>query len=319
MKKKIISFVLLLMGVTFYLSGFVYSENFVKAEIVDKIVAIVNDDIVTLVDVQKGAAPYIKNITASGYSQEKQDEMIKNVNEDILNSMIERTLTRQEAERYGIVISEEEIDNAVESIKARKSLTQKEFEEALGYEGMNIVEFRENIKKQILQAKIINVAVKSKVVITESDIKRYYSANDQKYAGKQKHHLRNILMEDMEKISQIKQRLDENQSFIILAKQFSMASNASDGGDLGLFDITNFSKEIKDSISKLSKGQYTDVISTAQGFQIFYLQDIVLEGKQPYEQASKEIQEILYQQQVEETFKTWLEILKKNAHIKKML
>ena len=77
--------------------------------------------------------------------------------------------------------------------------------------------------------------------------------------------------------------------FIELAKQFSTASNASDGGDLGLFDITNFSKEIKEKISKLNKGQYTDVITTAQGFQIFYLQDIVLEGKQPYEQASKGI------------------------------
>ncbi|MFH2057861.1 MAG: peptidylprolyl isomerase [Pseudomonadota bacterium] len=318
MKKKIIGFVFLLMGLFFYFCSFVYAETFDKAEIVDKIVAIVNDDIVTLVDVQKGAEPYIKKITASGYSQDKQDEMIEKVNEDILNSMIEITLTRQEAERYGIVISEEEIDNVVENIKNRKSLTQKEFEEALGYEGINIVEFRENIKKQRLQERIINYAVNSKVVITESDIKHYYSANNQKYAGKQKHHLRNILMEDMEKISQIKQRLDENQSFIELAKQFSTASNASDGGDLGLFDITNFSKEIKESISKLNKGQYTDVITTAQGFQIFYLQDIVLEGNQSYEQASKEIKEILYQQLVEEKFKTWLETLKKNAHIKKM-
>ncbi|MFH2091191.1 MAG: SurA N-terminal domain-containing protein [Pseudomonadota bacterium] len=314
MKNKISIFVMLWVVAAICVCSGVHA-----AEIVDKIVAIVNNDIVTLVDIQKGAAPYMKNIEASGYSREKQDELIRNVNQDILNSMIERILTQQEAERYGILIPDEEIDSAIENIKSRRSLSQKEFEDALIYEGLNIADFRENIKKQLLQSKIINVAVKSKVVITESGIKQYYSDNKEKYAGKQKHYLRNILMQDKEKISQIKHKLDDGQSFIELAKQFSMASNAAEGGDLGLFDIYNFSKEIKESLSSLKAGQYTDVVTTTQGFQIFYVQDIVLDGEQPYEVVSKEIEETLYQQQVEKKFKVWLETLKQNAHIKIML
>ncbi len=78
-------------------------------------------------------------------------------------------------------------------------------------------------------------------------------------------------MQDMEKIIVVKQQLDENKSFIELAKQFSTAYNASDGGDLGLFDISDFSEPMKSSLLKLGKDEYTDVIKTAQGLQIFYV------------------------------------------------
>lgn len=289
------------------------------AEVVDRVVAIINEDIVTQVDIEREAAPFLNKIASSGHSREKQEELIKKVKGDLLEALIEQSLTQQEARRYGISISEDEIDNAVESVKARRSLTQEEFEKALSYEGMTIEVYRENIKKQLLHARIINVAVKSKVVITDTDIQTYYNNHIAEYAGKKKHHLRNILMRDREEIGEIKRRLDENQSFVILAKQFSMAPNASDGGDLGLFDISNFTPQIRESISKLEKGEYTDIIQTAQGFQIFFIEDIVLDGNRTLEQAADEIEGILYQEEVEKKFQSWLETLKKNAHIKRML
>ncbi|MCK4768540.1 MAG: peptidyl-prolyl cis-trans isomerase, partial [Desulfobacula sp.] len=204
-------------------------------------------------------------------------------------------------------------------VKKAKSLSPEEFERALNQEGLSLAEYRENIKKQILQAMLINQAVKSKVIITDSDIKKSYEANAGKYSGKKKYHLRNILMDNEDEIKEIKKELDKSKKFIPLAKKYSIASNASDGGDLGTFDINNFSESIKNSISKLSKGDYTNVISTAQGFQIFYIEDIVLEGAKTLEQAYDEIHEILYREQVDKKFETWLESLKKKAHIKIML
>ncbi len=298
------------------------AQNIVKGDVdkgvVDKIVAIVNDDIITLVDVQKGAAPYVQKIKSSGYTLEKQDQLIERVNRDVLNKLIDQSLTKQEAKRYGISIPESEIDQSIEDVKTRRSFSREELEAALKKEGATIQEFRETIRNQILQSKIIEFAVKSKVVVTESDIRAYYDAHAKEYAGKKKYYLRNILMQDEAGIAQVKKQLDNNASFISLAKEFSSASNAPDGGDLGLFDISNFSTKIKKSIAKLKKGEVTDVIPTPQGFQIFYVEDIVLEGNQSFEQASGEIKEILYQEQVENKFKAWLETLKKNAHVKKM-
>ena len=291
----------------------------VSAEVIDRIVAIVNDDIVTLVQLRKETAPYIKNIESSEYSGDKKQEMMQTINKKILNALVDQSLTQQEAKKYHINVSDFEIDNAVENVKSSRSLTQEEFEKALEQEGLTVKEYRGNVKKQILQGKLINYAVKSKVIITESEIKKSYEADTEKYSGTKKYHLRNILMDNENEIKEIKKKLDQKKDFIFLAKKYSIASNASDGGDLGTFDISNFSKSIKDSISTLNKGDYTNVISTAQGFQIFYIEDIVLEGVKTLQQAYDEIHGTLYNEQVEKKFKTWLESLKKKAHIKIML
>jgi peptidyl-prolyl cis-trans isomerase SurA len=291
----------------------------ISADVVDRIVAIVNDDIVTLIELSRETSPYKKNIESSAYSDEKKKEMMQAVNKKILNALIDQSLTQQEAKRYHLNVSDSEINVAVENVKTSKSLTQEEFEKALEQEGLTLKEYRETIKKQILQTKLINHAVKSKVIITESEIKKSYEANRGKYSGKKKYHLRNILMDSEDEIKEIKKKLDKGKDFSSLAKEYSIASNASDGGDLGTFDVSNFSKSIKESISKLNKGDYTDVISTAQGFQIFYIKDIVLEGVKTLQQASDEIHAGLYREQVDKKFKTWLESLKKNAHIKIML
>jgi len=122
-------------------------------------------------------------------------------------------------------------------------------------------------------------------------------------------------MSDGDIAQSVFKKLNQKKRFTTLAKKYSKAPNASDGGDLGLFDISNFSEIIKARIVPLKKGEYTTVLDTAQGFQIFYVEDIVLEGNKTLEQANDEIHGFLYQQQVEKKFKTWLETLKKQAHI----
>jgi len=291
----------------------------VSADVIDKIIAIVNADIITQVQLNKEITPFIKKIESSGYSSEKQNEMLQDVRKKILDTLIDNSLTQQEARRYRIKVSDAEIDNAVEHVKKSRSLSQEDLEKALENEGMTLDEYRGVIEKQILQNKLVNYMVKSKVIITESEIKKQYEADAEKYAGKKKFHLRNILMDNENKIKEVKKKLDQNKDFITLAKQYSIAPNASDGGDLGLFDISGFSKEIKDSISPLTKGDYTPVILTAQGFQIFYIQDIVMDGGKPYAEVHDMIYESLYRDQVEKKFDTWLKSLKEKAHIKILL
>jgi len=313
MRTKINKMVFSLMIMSFCFCGAI------SAEVIDRIVALVDDDIITLVQLSRETAPYMKNIEASGYSDAKKKQMVNDINNKVLDALIDRSLTQQEAKKYRIDVSEPEIDKAVENVLKTRSLTHADFLQALSKEGLALEEYRENIKKQILQAKLINSAVKSKVIITDAEIKKVYERDAEKYSGKKQYHLRNILMENEDAIKKIKIKLDKNGKFTLVAKEYSIAPNAQDGGDLGVFDIDNFSKNIKESISNLNKGGFTDVISTAQGFQIFYVEDIVLIGQKTLEQARDEIFTNLYRSAVEIKFKTWLESLKKKAHIQKKI
>lgn len=287
-----------------------------SAETVDRIVAIVDNDIITLAQLNKETDRYRKNIDSSENSDEKKKILMDELNKKMMESLIDQSLTQQEAKKYNIEVSEAEIDGAIENVKKIKSLSKEALEKAIGHEGLTFKEYRDSLKKQILQARLINYAVKSKVVITEAEIKKQYEANAEKYADNKKYHLRNILMQDKGKIDEVKLKLDNKEDFSGLAKQYSMASNASDGGDLGAFDIASFSTGIKDSIASLKKGEHSAVIQTAQGFQIFFVVDIEHGDTKTFDQARDEIQENLYREQVGEKFETWLGSLKKKAHIK---
>ncbi len=313
MRKKINWNILFLMMIYWILS---YS---VSAEVIDKIVAIVDNDIITLVELNKETSAYKNKIETGAYSDNEKLKMIQEVNTKVLNALIDNSLTNQEAVKYRLSVSDKAVDNAVENMMASRSMSLEQLEKALDNDGLTLTEYRKNIKKQILRTKLVNHAVKSKVVILESDIEIYYNNHKEKYSGHKKYYLRNILINKEDKIQEIRSQLDDKKDFKGLAKQYSIAPNAKDGGDLGLFDIQNFPDNIKTEIVKLKKGQFTDIITTPQGFQIFYIEDIVLKGGKTYDQARDEIYKILYNAQAEKKFKTWLESLKQNAHIEIML
>jgi len=313
MKKKINWSILFLMMIYWIFSCSV------SAEVIDKIVAIVDSDIITLVELNKKTSAYRNKIEAATYSDDQKQKMIQEINVKVLNSLIDNSLTQQEAKKYRISVSDNAIDNAVKNMMDSRSMSLEQLEKALARDGLTLTEYRKNIKKQILRNKLINHAVKSKVVVLESDMKLYYNNHTENYSGQKKYYLRNILMNKEDKIQEISSQLDTKKDFKELAKQYSIAPNAKDGGDLGLFDIQNFPDNIRTEIAKLKKGQFTDIITTPQGFQIFYIEDIVFDGGKTYDQARDEIHKILYNAQAEKKFTTWLESLKKNAHIKIML
>ncbi len=291
----------------------------VSAEVIDKIVAIVDSDIITLVELNKATSVYRNKIEAEAHSDDQKQKMIQEINAKVLNALIDNSLTQQEAIKYRISVPDSAIDSVVKNMMESRSMSPEQLEKALDNDGLTLTEYRKNIKEQILRNKLINNAVKSKVVVLESDIELYYNNHKENYSGQKKYYLRNILINKEDKIQEISSQLNAKKNFKELAKQYSIAPNAKDGGDLGLFDIQNFPDNIKTEIAKLKKGQFTDIITTPQGFQIFYIEDIVFDGGKTYDQARDEIHKILYNAQVEKKFTTWLESLKQNAHIEIML
>ncbi|MCP4024496.1 MAG: hypothetical protein GY729_21835 [Desulfobacteraceae bacterium] len=293
--------------------------NMVFANVVDRIVAIVNDDIITLVELDTILKPYLLKVEAAGYTSDKKQEVIKKLQSDALNTLVDEKLTRQEANRIGVKVSDEEVNSVLEKMMESKGLSREEFEELLSRDAMTWEGYAQKIKEQRLQAKIINQSVRSKVIITDADIKSYYDEHIDKFKGQKKYHLRNILHDNESILQEIKQKLDQNADFKTLASENSTAPNALEGGDLGVFNINMFSITIKDSIEKLEKGEYSGVIETPQGFQIFYVEDIIFENKKTLEEASEDIRETLFQELVKSKFLNWLKSLKEKAHIKIML
>ena len=300
-------------------------------EIVERIVAVVNDDIITYLEVQKELSPYEAQIKAVGYDPEKEQQMLYRVRSDVVEKLVDQKIIDQEIKRYKITVSDQDIDNDIERIKEGKLWTDEDFRKALEYEGMTIESYREKLKKQALRARLLNTVVRANIVITEEDIASYYASNIEKYQGELKYHLRNIIMrvlEDagtegrrsvLEKMENIKAALENGASFESLARQYSESVLAKNGGDLGILPYKDFSSQLKQALEGLAIGQHTGVLDTDQGFQIFYIENILTENEILLEEAYSEIESTLYKELSEKAFTDWLNTLRETSHIKIIL
>jgi peptidyl-prolyl cis-trans isomerase SurA len=298
------------------------------AEIVDRIVAVVNDDIITLFELNQSIKPYEDKIHALGYTEEKERRMIFKVREGVLSQLIDRKIEDQQIKRSNIKISEEQIDQTIEQIKEKNFFTDEDLRLALAKDGLTMEVYRNKIKEEILQTRLINLEVKSKVVITEEDISAYYEKHLDMYGGKQKYHLRNILiriptfadenkkLEIRAKIDEILKELKAGQSFETMAKNYSVSSTAAEGGDLGLFELESLSPQLQKTIKRMKPGEFTPVLETDQGYQIFFLQEILKTPGKSLEDVSPEIQRILFQENADKKYQEWIEDLRKKSVIK---
>ena len=308
----------------------VFSVFFCEAEIlVDRIVAQVNDDIISLSDLNEAIAPEVSKIKAQQLSPMEEREAVYQLRSEMLDELISNKLADQVATEKGVRVSESDVDKAVESTKRQYRMTDEEFRTALKNDGMTMDEFRKDTRQKLLRYRLLNQEIQSKIVITTEDIEAYYNAHEEKYGGKEKYHLRTIIkkvspytdeagLKDMvATMKEVRQKLENGASFIEMAKTYSDLL-ADEGGDIGNFELSQLSEEIRPVVKNLKPGQFSPLVNTAQGLQIFYLDEIVHTQGVPLAEVSDDIKDILYKEVWDSKFKEWVENLKEKAHIKKI-
>jgi peptidyl-prolyl cis-trans isomerase SurA len=296
--------------------------------VVDRIVAVVNEDLITLYDLNQAFQPYEANIRALGYSPEKEQEALFKLRADLLNRIVDRKLTDQAIKRNNIEVSEKEIDAALERIKEGRSLTDEDLRAGLAQQGLTMEEYRQNIKQQLLRNILVNREVKSKIVITEDEIKRYYDAHSEKYAGETKYHIWNIFIRvpefengsakqrALEKMESVATKLKQGEAFESLAALKPDSPMDPEGADLGLYRLEELSPQLQKAIKDMKAGDFSPILDTDMGYQIIYVQKIINSNPKSLADVKSEIQQALYDEAVENRFQTWLQNLRNKSHIK---
>ena len=294
-------------------------------EFIDRIVAIVNDDIITLSELGFIIEPFIAQIKSRRYSPDQERKMMFKVREDFLYQLIDQKLTDQQISKANIQVTEIEIDEMIEWIKEARFFTDEELREELRKQGITLEEYRKRMKEQALRNRLVNLEIKSKIVLTEEDTRAYYDSHPELYGGEESYHLRNIILtvpyesekqNVHEKMASLIEKLKQGESFEALARQYSESPMARDGGDLGMFKMNSLSSQIQEAIKDLKAGEYTSILDTDQGFQVFYVEEIIKTSGKSFEEVSDEIGNKLYNDIVNRRFESWLKDLRKRSHIK---
>jgi peptidyl-prolyl cis-trans isomerase SurA len=295
-----------------------------QADVIDRIVAVVNSDIITLYDLNRAFKPYEDNIKALRYPPDKERQTLFQVRSDILDKLIESQLADQQIKREQISVTQKEIDTTIERMKEARSFTDEQLREGLAAQGITMEEYRKEIESQILRTKLVNREVKSKIVITQADIKAYYDSHQEKYAGEKKYYLWNLFIkaseadkdEALQKMKAIEQQLKQGESFEVLVKQLGESASAVQGTDLGLYRLDELSKQLQTVVEKLKAAEFSGVLDTNFGYQIIYVQKIMDTPAKPLEAVETEIQQLLYDEFVDNKYQVWLQDLRARSHIR---
>lgn len=299
-----------------------------ESEVVDRIVAVVNNEIITLYDLNRTFAPYANDIKALKYPPEKERQTLFQVRQDILNQLIDSLLADQLVIRNQITVTQKEINKTIERIKESRQFTEEQLRQGLASQGMTMEEYRNEIKEQILRSKLVNREVKSKIVITKEDIKEYYDSHREKYAGEKKYYLWNMFIKvspgsgnsernnARNQMEAILVKLKQGQSFESLVDELKNSSSAIQGTDLGLYRLEELSEQLRLVVKKMEIGGFSGVLETNFGYQILYIQKIEEFQAKSLEAVGSEIEELLYNEFVDNKYQEWLDQLRARSHIR---
>jgi peptidyl-prolyl cis-trans isomerase SurA len=327
-KKKLnYIFFLAFMNVFLCVGSFITSKA-ESREVVDRVVAVVNDEVILMSDLNEALNPFLNRLQEYQYSQEEKEQFLYKLREEILNQLINERITDQQAKKAGIEITSKEVDASIEQMKQANRLTDEQLRAALSQQGLTMEEFKEKIREQILRSKLVSLEVKSKIVITKEDIKNTFQKEVEKYSETKKYHLRSILMrapsstDEMDKkaieakMLEIHEKLEQGGNFEALARIYSDPALASSGGYLGVFDPKTLAPNIREAVANLKPGEFSSVLDTDQGYQIFFVDKIESQESRSLDEASAEIEDRLYKEIVDERFSAWLQELRNRSHIK---
>jgi len=299
------------------------------AEIINRVVATVNDDIITLRDLQQEGAPIFKQIRKEAPPMQAEAALRK-ARQDVLSSLIDKKIVDQRADQLQLTVSSQELDSAFDDMLARRGLDREAFQTELNRMGTTEAQYRLMLRTQILQSKLVNYEVRSKVVITDDKIKEYY---DSHYAAAPAGNGLRLLQigiswddpakprtkeEARQLITELRGKAVAGEDFRQLARSSSDLPSAVDGGDIGSFKQEEMAPDMRDAIADVKPGGISQIMETPNAFQFFMLLTDK-DGKAPFEVVKEEIHRQLYSAELERNFKTWVKQLREQADIKELL
>jgi peptidyl-prolyl cis-trans isomerase SurA len=283
---------------------------------VDRVVAVVNDEIITMSDLQREQA--LKK------SEAAPDDRL------VLEDMIDRKLQMAAAKRAGVDVTDKELSDAVADIIKRNNMDMTQFGAALAKEGLTVEQYRAELREQITLSRLFNKYVRSGVNVDEAEARAFYQNNLKTYSLPEEIRVRQIFLtlpdkatpEQVaairEKAQSVYARAQKGEDFIKLVHEVSQGATASEDGDLGFMQRGDALSEIQEAARALKPGDSSSPFQCAGGYNIIKLEEVRTLVR-PFEKVKDEIMKTLFEQKTENTYRSWLQALRSDSHIENRL
>jgi len=292
--------------------------------VVDRVTAVVNQEVITLSELQEAVAFYLRE---SKQGRPKDDAEADALEAHVLQRLVEHRLQVQEARREKLEVVEEELREAVDEAVRRSGLERVQFERELRGQGLGWEAFRRELKDQLLVQRIVRRRVGARVSATDGEVEDYLRANRETFEALLTYQARHIAVfahpPDREtsweqarvKIDEIRHRLKSGEAFAEVARKSSEDPSADHGGDLGTLRRGELAPLFEKAILALSVGQISEPVRSPQGLHLFQLEAKEELTGDKLGQARSQARELLFRQKFQERLDSWLSEVKRRAII----
>jgi peptidyl-prolyl cis-trans isomerase SurA len=318
------------------LFAFMFALALHADNIVDEIIARVDDWIITRSDLQRAI-------------QTTQDEVKQQFPTDweakwaliqptVLRDLIDQKLLLQKGKELGIT-GDTELVKQLDKIRQQMHLASiDDLEKAAKEQGVSFEDYKDQTKSRIITEQVIGREVGSRIHITNEEVLAFYNEHQKEIQTTEEVQLEEILVstqakqpddkpatpqpEDPARVAaaeakakELLEQLRKGAKFEELARKSSDGPSAAQGGELGGFKRGELAKDLEEKTFSLKPGQFTDVLRTKQGFLILKVKAHPQSGVPPLKDVDDKIRTVLYQQKLEPTVRAYMTKLREQAYI----
>ena len=285
-----------------------------QAEILNKVVAVVNGEIISMHDLQAASAPAFLSRGINRTSPTNR-AAVDTIYRDVLDGMIADILIIHEAERLQIEAPSEEVENELRAMIQRSQLSNTAFEQQLKTQGLTTASMRDRIRKNILQYRLTTMMITRKIVVTQEDIRAYYDEHKGLFASDRSLELGMLVFPNEADADALLAKIHSNAiSFEAAVEQWSIGPNTTNGGSIGALQWKELAPEWKNALEGLNKGAISNVLFLPDGRRLaLKVLDLTPGRTMSIEEATPEIENRLREPKLAQRSQEYIKQLRDRA------
>ncbi len=292
-------------------------------EVIEEIVAVVNDDVITLSQ-YKAQHEALYQFLRSQFQGEEFQKQYEQRKKNLLSQMITDLLLSQEAQRMEINV-DEQMKLWIENVKKENNMdSDAELIRAMQQQGINFEEWKKQMRENIMKEAVIATEVNSNIVIDDSEIVNYYKLHPEEFTELPEYKLRAIYLsnegrseQEVEaKKKEINEMIASGEDLAALASKYSEGPEKETQGDLGRFKKGELEKGLEEAIENLKVGEMTPWLNMRNGWYLMKLEEKKESRLKPYEEVRRELEEKFFAEKRQKKLDEFLKALKEKSYIK---
>jgi len=313
------------------LAGWVPAQS---TELVNRIVALVGDDIITLNELEKVTGPEEQQMMKMYRGPQLKEELLS-LKTRYLESLITEKLLEKEIDRQRINIPEEDIDRRINEWREQNGLTEEEMKTWLEKQGLTVAKYRDMLRTKT-KAQILLNRIEKHVVVSQDEIEKYYEQHKSDFIRKNRVHLKSIWIRansgngkdnsydsNQRRAQDILDKILGGSSFEMMAIRHSEGPNALSGGDASWIEWKLLDPKLQQVLENMKDGDVSPLLEVVRGneiwFQIVKMEERETPGEPTLEEARDKIVRILTDEKRNAEKDEWLRKLREKYFVKIML